>query len=97
MWFDTFGLMVGRNKYCFPPLRHLQWRCWDSDTFLSSSTMHPQVELSRGAVPTVATMKRTVIRAALAGYNRIFLYMEDTFKLENEVFFGCVPVCYVLL
>eukprot|EP00958_Prasinococcus_capsulatus_P012113 scaffold1206_cov388-Prasinococcus_capsulatus_cf.AAC.13 len=52
------------------------------------------IDVSRGAVPTVATLKRAVLRAALSGYNRVLLYMEDMFQLPNDVFFGYMRGAY---
>lgn len=46
------------------------------------------VDCSRNAVKTVEEMKRFITLLAKMGYNEIDLYMEDTYTIEGEDFFG---------
>lgn len=46
------------------------------------------IDLSRNAVYTVAEMKRLLCYMALAGQNRCYLYMEDTYELPGYPYFG---------
>mmetsp|Transcript_43867 Transcript_43867/g.139798 ORF Transcript_43867/g.139798 Transcript_43867/m.139798 type:complete len:608 (+) Transcript_43867:534-2357(+) len=46
------------------------------------------VDASRGAVPTVPYLRRLFLRLAIAGFNRVILYMEDTYEVEGEPWFG---------
>lgn len=42
----------------------------------------------RNAVPTIPTLKRLALRSALMGFNGMMLYMEDTYTIPSEPFFG---------
>lgn len=46
------------------------------------------IDCSRNAVPTVANTKKWVDRLKLMGYNTLFLYMEDTYEIKEEPYFG---------
>ena len=46
------------------------------------------IDCSRGAVPSVAGLKRFFSAVAEMGYNVVMLYTEDTFEVENEPYFG---------
>lgn len=46
------------------------------------------IDLSRNAVYTVDEMKRLLCFMALAGQNRCYLYMEDTYELPGYPYFG---------
>ena len=46
------------------------------------------IDCSHNAVPKPESLHRTFERLALLGFNRVLLYCEDTFKLEDEPFFG---------
>ena len=45
-------------------------------------------DCSRNAVPNVATLRRLVLKTALMGLNAMMLYVEDTFPVEGEPYFG---------
>lgn len=45
-------------------------------------------DCSRNAVPNVAALKELVLKTSLMGLNAMMLYVEDTFPLEGEPFFG---------
>lgn len=47
-----------------------------------------QIDCSRNAVPKVDMLKRLIGMMALAGYNYLQLYTEDTYELEGEPYFG---------
>lgn len=46
------------------------------------------IDCSRNAVPTPDMLKRFVCYLALAGYNYLELYTEDTYELKDEPYFG---------
>ncbi len=46
------------------------------------------VDASRGAVWTVNALARLMTRFALMGISRVMLYVEDTFELDGEPWFG---------
>ncbi|KAI9222840.1 hypothetical protein BC828DRAFT_377458 [Blastocladiella britannica] len=46
------------------------------------------LDCSRGAVPTLATVKQFIARLALLGINTLMLYTEDTYEVPEEPFFG---------
>lgn len=46
------------------------------------------IDCSRNAVMTVPQLKRFFDIIAKMGYNQAMLYMEDTYEIENEKFFG---------
>jgi hexosaminidase len=54
------------------------------------------IDLSRNAVYTVAEMKRLLSFMALAGHNRCYLYMEDTYELPGYPYFGYLRGRYSL-
>jgi len=46
------------------------------------------IDCSRNAVPTVQTLKDFLQRIAVLGYTTLYLYMEDTYKLDAYPYFG---------
>ena len=46
------------------------------------------LDCSRNAVPTLAAVKRWIDLTGKMGYNTLFLYMEDTYTIEEEPYFG---------
>lgn len=46
------------------------------------------LDCSRNAVMTVEQVKKCIAMVAKMGYNQVQLYMEDTYEVENEPFFG---------
>ena len=46
------------------------------------------VDCSRDAVLKTDTIFSIIRKIALLGYNRLYIYMEDTFEVENEPYFG---------
>ncbi len=54
------------------------------------------IDLSRNAVYTVTEMKRLLSFMALAGHNRCYLYMEDTYELPGYPYFGYLRGKYSL-
>jgi hypothetical protein len=51
-------------------------------------TLGLMIDCSRNAVMTVSHVKKWLRRMALAGYNMLMLYTEDTYRLSGEPFFG---------
>lgn len=52
------------------------------------------LDCSRGAVPTVETLKKFIRLGALMGYSYLGLYTEDTMKVEGEPYFGYMRGAY---
>ncbi|ANS76578.1 glycoside hydrolase [Paenibacillus yonginensis] len=48
----------------------------------------PMFDLSRNGVLTVESFKRMLNKLALMGLNTVMLYMEDTYEIEGESYFG---------
>lgn len=48
----------------------------------------PMFDLSRNAVLTVDSFKDMLNKLALMGMNTVMLYMEDTYEIEGEPYFG---------
>lgn len=46
------------------------------------------IDCSRNAVMTVAALKNFITRIAKMGYNQVHLYMEDTYEVDGEDYFG---------
>ena len=51
-------------------------------------------DMSRNAVFTLDTLKETIRRMALSGFNWLMLYTEDTYRLEGEDYFGYLRGAY---
>lgn len=51
-------------------------------------TVGPMFDLSRNGVLTVASFKQMLNRLALMGMNTVMLYMEDTYDIAEEPYFG---------
>lgn len=56
--------------------------------FCSYENLAFWVDCSRDAVLKVETIFSIIRKIALLGYNRLYVYMEDTFEVENEPYFG---------
>ena len=52
------------------------------------SSFGVMVDCSRNAVMTVAELKKFITLISRMGYNQVQLYMEDTYEVEGEPFFG---------
>ncbi|OAB36035.1 beta-N-acetylhexosaminidase [Paenibacillus glacialis] len=51
-------------------------------------TIGPMFDLSRNAVLSVSSFKFMLNKMALMGLNTVMLYMEDTYAIEGEPYFG---------
>ncbi|RJE86117.1 beta-N-acetylhexosaminidase [Paenibacillus sp. 1011MAR3C5] len=51
-------------------------------------TIGPMFDLSRNGVLTVGAFKFMLRKMALMGLNTVMLYMEDTYEIEGEPYFG---------
>ena len=60
------------------------------------STLGIMLDVSRNMVMTPQALKRWFRRLALAGYNTVMLYTEDTYQLEDEPVFGYMRGGYTL-
>lgn len=54
------------------------------------------LDVSRGMVMRVEQFKKWLRRLALAGYNQVLIYSEDTYELDGEPFFGYQRGAYSL-
>lgn len=52
------------------------------------NTLGAMVDCSRNAVMNLEELKRFIQLLAKMGYNRLLLYMEDTYEVEHEELFG---------
>ncbi|MBN3491167.1 beta-N-acetylhexosaminidase [Acholeplasma equirhinis] len=52
------------------------------------------VDVSRNAVLKVETLKKLIEYLAIFGYNNLQLYTEDTFKMDDEPYFGYMRGAY---
>ena len=68
----------------------------ESDTIICSSfaKFGAMVDCSRNAVLNINYVKKMIRRFALLGLNRLYMYCEDTYKLENEPYFGYLRGAY---
>ena len=46
------------------------------------------IDMSRNAVMSVNALKNFLTTIRKFGYNTVFLYMEDTYEVEGEPYFG---------
>ena len=60
----------------------------EGEETLPFSVLGIMIDLSRNMTMTVPALKRWFRRLALAGYNMVMLYCEDTYVLEDEPVFG---------
>ncbi|HEX7055948.1 MAG TPA: beta-N-acetylhexosaminidase [Bacilli bacterium] len=51
-------------------------------------TIGPMFDLSRNGVLTVDSFKFLLRKMALMGFNSVMLYMEDTYEIDGEPYFG---------
>jgi hexosaminidase len=51
-------------------------------------TIGPMFDLSRNGVLTVDSLKKMLNKMALMGLNTVMLYMEDTYEIDGEPYFG---------
>ncbi len=52
------------------------------------------IDLSRNGVMTLPSLKAFLTTIAKMGYNTVFLYMEDTYEVEGEPYFGYMRARY---
>ena len=52
------------------------------------------IDLSRNGVMTISALKQFLTTIAKMGYNTVFLYMEDTYEVEDEPYFGYMRARY---
>lgn len=46
------------------------------------------IDVARNAVPKIETLKKMAFYLAVLGYNRLYIYLEDLFEVQDEPFFG---------
>ena len=68
----------------------------DGENRSSFSTLGIMLDLSRNMVMKVDALKGWFRRLALAGYNMVMLYCEDTYVLEDEPVFGFMRGGYTM-
>lgn len=59
-------------------------------------TVSAMIDVSRGGVPTVKSVKSLIDHMALMGYNMIMLYTEDLIELKSRPYFGYMRGRYSL-
>ena len=52
------------------------------------STVGPMLDFSRNAVMNMTSFQGFIRKLALMGFNSTMLYMEDTYEIKNEPYFG---------
>lgn len=98
------GLEAGRDKdglYIRYELKHHFFRAlgllaqhddghsyWSLSERQQFDRIGPMFDLSRNAVLTVDGFKSMLNKLALMGMNTVMLYMEDTYEIEGEPYFG---------
>jgi hypothetical protein len=77
--FRTLGTLIGQNnlqeKTISTEIRRLK-------------KIYIMLDVSRNAVMKVETIKNWIRNLALMGINGLMLYTEDTYKIDNEPYFG---------
>lgn len=81
-FFRAVGRLAGLRG---PDGRALPGRVAEERGFARLGAM---VDASRNAVPRIATLKDFLARIALMGYTTLYLYMEDTYEVPGEPYFG---------
>ncbi|CAM3568190.1 hypothetical protein PAGL106935_13185 [Paenibacillus glucanolyticus] len=86
-------IRYGRKHQFFRGLGLLIQLSRHSDTFHLQENQQfdqigPMFDLSRNAVLTVDSFKLMLNKMALMGMNSVMLYMEDTYEIEGEPYFG---------
>ncbi|WP_127594026.1 beta-N-acetylhexosaminidase [Paenibacillus lautus] len=90
---DHAYIRYGRKHQFFRGLGLLVQHSRQSDTFhlherQQFDQIGPMFDLSRNAVLTVDSFKLMLNKMALMGMNSVMLYMEDTYEIEYEPYFG---------
>ena len=78
--FRALGRLMGRLASGKPPEPFTE-----TASFSLSGIM---LDCSRNAVPTVEKTREWIVRMALMGLDTLLLYMEDTYEVPDEPFFG---------
>ncbi|WP_195574207.1 beta-N-acetylhexosaminidase [Paenibacillus sp. 1001270B_150601_E10] len=78
-FFRGLGLLVQRGQGG-EAFQHQETQRFDS--------VGPMFDLSRNGVLTVDSFKLMLRKMALMGMNTVMLYMEDTYEIEGEPYFG---------
>lgn len=71
-------------------LQHLQQEDTPLETNekMQFSTVGPMFDLSRNMTMKLTTLKDFIRKLAMMGHNSIMLYMEDTYEVSDEPYFG---------
>lgn len=78
VFFRALGRLI---RHAGHATQHIQEQC-------AFATLGAMIDTSRNAVPTVATIQRFIRNIAPMGFNVLMLYMEDTFEIPGEPYFG---------
>ena len=80
------------RTHLFRALGHLaaHWNepGWTIEETCAFRTLGAMADASRNAVPTPATLKTFLRAMAVMGFNQLMLYMEDTFEIPEQPYFG---------
>ena len=90
---DHTYIRFGRKHQFFRGLGLLVQHSRQSDSFhlherQQFDQIGPMLDLSRNAVLTVDSFKLMLNKMALMGMNSVMLYMEDTYEIKDEPYFG---------
>ena len=81
----------GKSQF-FRALSHLTAHIGQAPLEINESsafdTLGAMVDASRNTVPTVMTIKTFLRKLALMGFNALMIYMEDTFEVPYNPYFG---------
>ncbi len=68
--------------------QHAEEGAFDISEDGSFDCISAMIDVSRGRVPTIASLKSLVDHMAIMGYNMAMLYTEDMIELEGRPYFG---------
>lgn len=69
-------------------LSHLEEEHFEREETVYMDSLGSMPDCSRNGVPSVDMLKRMIRAMALLGMNELFLYMEDTYEIEEYPYFG---------
>ena len=72
---------------------------YDQERFVAEgkrkfNKLYAFVDCSRNAVRKIETIKELINKAVLYGYNGLYLYLEDTYEINNQPYFGYLRGAY---
>ena len=90
--FHALGrVMVAARNAPFGPVKSKQALItagMEFDVDISVDELGFKLDTSAGGMPTIEKLQDLLVSLSLYGYRTLLIYMEDTFVVENEPFFG---------